>query len=338
MTISADALETRLRTGLRNQWYAVLPSNQVTATPVSIYRCGFRIVLWRDHTGRAYALEDHCPHRGAPLSQGTPLGNKIACPYHGVQVDADDVAVKVPGAPGCRLEGMHATRSFPLEERGGAVFLFVGETKDTPPTPLRVPPELEDPEYSHFVCYTEWGGDYRYVIDNVMDPMHGTFLHHHSHSMSEGEATANFQIVETEHGFVFEKEGQRDVNFDWTEFIDIGSMWLKLEIPYPKTGGPGGNFMILGSCSPMQDGWSAVFFWRLRKVSGWQRDAWRFLYRNRLEGRHWHVLEQDRVLIEDYEPGANQREILYQHDAGLVRLRRYLKQKAEKQLETLAHA
>ena len=113
MTTTADALETRLRHGLRNQWFAVLPSSHVTTTPTSIYRCGFRIVLWRDHLGQAYALEDHCPHRGAPLSQGTPLGDKIACPYHGVQVDANGVAVTVPGSPGCRLAGMRATPRFP---------------------------------------------------------------------------------------------------------------------------------------------------------------------------------------------------------------------------------
>ena len=34
-------------------------------------------------------------------------------------------------------------------------------------------------------------GDYRYVMDNVMDPMHGTFLHQQSHSMAEGDIGAS---------------------------------------------------------------------------------------------------------------------------------------------------
>ena len=50
---------------------------------------------------------------------------------------------------------------------------------------------------------------------------------------------------------------------------------------------------------------------RCRKVSDWQRDTWRFLYKNRLEQRHWNVLEQDRVAVENMEPDANQREHLY---------------------------
>ena len=79
---------------------------------------------------------------------------------------------------------------------------------------------------------------------------------------------------------------------------------------------------------------SCAFHWRVRKLAvGWQRDTWRFLYKNRLEARHWHVLEQDRVLIENMEPDANQHEQLYQHDLGVVRLRRHLRGLATQQLE-----
>lgn len=107
---------------------------------------------------------------------------------------------------------------------------------------------------------------------------------------------------------------------------------MRLEIPYPKTGGPGGNFTIIGSYTPIDPRTAGVFHWRCRKVSGWQRDTWRFLYKNRLEQRHWNVLEQDRVAVENMEPDANQREHLYAHDAGIVRLRRHLRKLAEQQL------
>ncbi|HYP71532.1 MAG TPA: 3-phenylpropionate dioxygenase, partial [Variovorax sp.] len=101
-----------------------------------------------------------------------------------------------------------------------------------------------------------------------------------------------------------------------------------------KTGGPGGNFIIIGAFSPIVKGMTATFFWRVRKLEpGWQRDTWRFLYKNRLEARHWHVLEQDRVMLEEMEPDANQHENLYQHDLGIVRLRRHLKGLAQQQLD-----
>ena len=333
-----EAVEKLLRKGIRDMWYAFCPSSFVKEKPISICRCGYKIALWRDASGKLAALEDHCPHRGAPLSLGKQLGDRIQCDYHGVEVDRNGVAVRVPGSPGCKLEGMKATRSFPIEEHAGMIFGFVGADAQAVPSKFELPEQLTSPEFSYFPCYVEWKGDYRYVMDNVMDPMHGTYLHKMSHSMAEGETQAKFRIRETQSGFVFEKEGQRDVNFDWTEFIDSGTHWLRLEIPYPKTGGPGGNFHIVGTCSPIDDTTSAIVFWRCRKLSGWQRDVWRFLYKNRLETRHWEVLEQDRRMLAEFEPDARERELLYDHDMGLMRLRRIMKQKAIAQLSTLAGA
>jgi phenylpropionate dioxygenase-like ring-hydroxylating dioxygenase large terminal subunit len=325
-----DAL---LDVGLRDRWYPICPSGFVKERPVSLRRVGRKVALWRDAAGTLHALEDHCPHRGAPLSQGVVLGDRLACPYHGVEVRCDGTVTKVPGSPGCKLEGSRAALSFHVQEQQGVVFLFNSdEHVDTPP-PLVLPEELASPEYSNFLCYVEWKADYRYVLDNLMDPMHGTFLHKQSHSMSEGDNSATFRIRETDIGFVFEKTGQRGVNFDWTEWGDTGWQWMRLEIPYPKTGGPGGNFAIVAGLAPISKTQSAVFFWRCRKVSGWQRDTWRFLYRNRLEARHWHVLEQDRIMMEQMEPDANQREHLYQHDIGVSRLRRHLKKLASEQAE-----
>jgi hypothetical protein len=45
------------------------------------------------------------------------------------------------------------------------------------------------------------------------------------------------------------------------------------------------------------------------------------------------VLEQDRVMLEEMEPDANQHENLYQHDMGIVRLRRHMRNLAKQQLE-----
>ncbi len=325
-------IEQVLVNGLDNRWYAICPSSFLKDTPISLRRLGFKLALWRDSDGTPYALEDHCPHRGAPLSVGIPLGDKIACGYHGVQIRCDGTVLSVPGSPGCKLEGSRPTLSFHLKETRGAIFLYKSQVNIDEPPPLILPEQLTSDEYESFLCYVEWGADYRYVIDNVMDPMHGTFLHKQSHAMSAGARSAEFKLEDTEHGFLFSKAGQRDVNFDWSEFADTNYQWQRLDIPYPKSGGPGGSFGIAGSCTPITPNSSAVFFWRTRKVSGWQRDVWRFLYKNRLEARHWAVLEQDRAVLEVMEPDANQREHLYQHDVGVMRARRQLRKLAIDQL------
>ncbi len=334
INVQLDPVDAVLEVGLKDLWFPVCPSGFVKDSPVSLRRLGYKIAVWRDAQGQVHALEDHCPHRGAPLSLGVNLGDRLACPYHGVEVRCDGTVTRVPGSPGCKLEGSRPARMFHAAEAAGAIFLYNASNPilDEAP-PLRLPEQLTSPEWSSFLCYTEWGGDYRYVVDNVMDPMHGVYLHKQSHTMSEGDSQAEFQIRDIEHGFIFEKKGQRGVNFDWTEWMDLGIHVMRLEIPYPKTGGPGGNFTIIGSYTPISNRTSGVFHWRCRRVSGWQRDTWRFLYKNRLEERHWNVLEQDRVAVENMEPDANKREHLYAHDMGIVRLRRHLRNLAKAQLD-----
>ena len=329
---SSLSIEQKLQRGLKNLWYPICPSSFIKERPVSLKRLGYKLAVWRDRDGAVHALEDHCPHRGAPLSMGVNLGDRLACPYHGLEVRCDGTVTRVPASPGCTLEGTQAARSFHVREIAGAIFVYnAAEPNLAQPPELQLPEELTGQEFSSFLCYTEWSADYRYVIDNVMDPMHGTFLHKQSHSMAEGDISAKFALRKTATGFVFEKAGQRGVNFDWTEWADTGIHWMRLSIPYPKTGGPGGPFFIIGSYTPINPTLSAVFHWRIRRVQGWQRDTWRFLYRNRLEARHWNVLEQDRLMMEQMEPDANQREHLYEHDVGLSRLRRHMQSLAQKQ-------
>lgn len=334
----AASAEALLDTGLRNLWYPVLPSWAVHDTPVGITRLGENIVVWRDGDGQMHALEDRCPHRGARLSLGWNLGDRLACWYHGVEVGGDGVVRDVPAARSCRMVGEKRARAYPVREIKGAIFVYFGDALHEDPVPFTPPFELTDPDWDAMLCTAVWRCNYRYAIDNVMDPMHGAYLHAASHSMAEGDKTAEMRVRSTESGLIFEKTTQRDVNFDWVEFGDTGAMWLRLSIPYRKNAGPGGSFGIVGFAIPIDAEHCQVFFWRTRKVSGWQRDVWRFMYKNRLEGLHWAVLEQDRLVLEDMAPQARAHEYLYQHDSGLVRVRRVMEALARQQVEALQAA
>ena len=333
---AAGGAERILATGIRDLWYPVCPSWKVQNAPIGITRLGERIVIWRDGQGKVHALEDRCPHRGARLSLGWNLGDRVACWYHGIEVDGGGTVKQVPASANCPLEGKTCVRSYPVEEHAGAVFLWFGIDPAAPPAPLDLPMELNSAEYSYFLCMSNWSTSYRYAIDNVMDPMHGAYLHAASHSMADGDKRSEMRVRKTPTGLVFEKVGQRDVNFDWVEIGESGCMWLRLTIPYQKRFGPGGSFGIVGFATPVDERHCQVYFWRTRKVEGWQRNVWRFLYRNRLEGLHWDVLEQDRWVLESMPEDAREQEFLYEHDMGLARVRRLLEKKAADQAKAKA--
>ncbi|WP_372621677.1 Rieske 2Fe-2S domain-containing protein [Falsiroseomonas sp.] len=329
-----------LATGLRNRWYPVLPSRFVETggKPVGLTRLGEPIVLWRDAGGVVHAQADRCPHRAVPLSRGRNEGDRLRCAYHGVEVGPDGTVLAVPGQPGCALEGKRIVRTYPAAECAEAIWLWFGDALHPEAAPFTPPEQLAGEDWSRFCCYADWNASWRYIYDNLMDPMHGAYLHANSHTMYQGDTEARFVTRDTGKGFVFEKEGQRDVNFDWSEFLDDGALFVRLEIPYPRTGGPGGNFAIVSVITPIDETNSACFFFRCRRVQGWQRDVWRFLYRTTLEPRHWHVLEQDREMLDGCGLGLERHENLYQHDAGLMRLRRHLAREARNQLMALREA
>lgn len=323
--------------GLRDHWYPLCPSGHVRRGELTrLERAGEQLVLWRDGEGTVHVQEDRCPHRAARLSMGVHMGDRIACNYHGVQVDGDGVVASVPGSPGCSLEGRRALRTFPAEEKAGAIFAWFGLDAEREPAALQLPEPISGGEWEHFLCYVEWNCSYLFALDNLLDPMHGAFLHRNSHTMYGGKRDAAFQIRDTDTGFIFEKTDQHNVNFDWVEWVDTGLQSVTLDIPYPDTAGPGGAFTIVAGLTAINENQHAGFFWRCRKVNGWQRDSWRFLYKHRLEARHWHVLEQDRSMAEAMPSDAWASENLYQHDIALARMRRMLKKEATRQAEELS--
>ena len=49
--------------------------------------------------GTYYAIDDTCPHKGGPLSDGEVKGSKVTCPWHGATFDLITGEVVRPPAP-----------------------------------------------------------------------------------------------------------------------------------------------------------------------------------------------------------------------------------------------
>ncbi len=69
-------------------------------------------------SGKLYAIDNVCLHRGGPLGQGELSGSIVTCPWHGWQYDVTNGKLKINPAV--------ALQCYPIEVRGQDVFVDVG--------------------------------------------------------------------------------------------------------------------------------------------------------------------------------------------------------------------
>ena len=334
-----DSVDDLLETGLRNYWYLVLPADEVTFKPVALKRLNRNIVLWRDESGAVQAVEDYCPHRGAPLSLGYVCEGKLTCAYHGLQLDGRGVIAATPATPDSPFVGQKAIKSYPAREFAEAIWVYFGDAlHEEAPEPI-FPEEITAPEWSSFLFTTTWNCNWQVALDNRLDPIHGSYLHANTFTLAYGRKDTELKVKKIKHGFSSWRSNQRGVNIDWNEvtFHPDNIFWVKTEIPYPMPIG-GGFFRINAHPTPIDRDNTYVWFYRSCKVSGWERDMWRFLYKNRFEERNLEVVDQDRTVLEAIALEARQREMLLTTDVAVARMRRMMHEEAERQLAALSDA
>jgi phenylpropionate dioxygenase-like ring-hydroxylating dioxygenase large terminal subunit len=319
-------------TGILNQWYLVCRSEDVGTTPVGLTRLNRKIALWRDGSGTVHAIDDFCPHRGAPMSKGVVVENGLACKYHGVVVNGQGVVQVVPPVHDCPMVRQKKNIGYPVQEKFGAIWLYFSDGIDDKVPEMELPPQMTSPEWSGFLFTQVWNCNYRVALDNRLDPIHGSYLHMDTFTLVYGTKQSLIELETTERGFIIQRDTQRGVNIDRTEVVykPGSNYWVATEIPYPKSAG-GNFFRIMAYPTPIDAERTYVWFFRYQRSDGWRRDLWRFLYKNRLDARHNYVAGQDRDMLEAIPKDAREREQLIQTDIGVARIRRMQKLEAEAQ-------
>jgi phenylpropionate dioxygenase-like ring-hydroxylating dioxygenase large terminal subunit len=166
--------------GLRNYWYPVMFSKDLKKKTVARNVAGEKLFLIRDG-GKAYAMRDRCPHRGVPLSYGNrEAPGTITCVYHGWTYDiktGELVAVLTdgPNSPIVNKRNV-CVATYPVEERAGIVFVYVG---DEPPPPVEadIPEEVLRPNTVVVGWFRERVGNWRFALENGFDEGHANYLH-----------------------------------------------------------------------------------------------------------------------------------------------------------------
>jgi phenylpropionate dioxygenase-like ring-hydroxylating dioxygenase large terminal subunit len=133
------------------------------------------VVLFRTEKGAVVALEDRCIHRRFPLHKGTLIGDTLQCGYHGLVFDCSGNCIRVPGQ--AQIPKAAAIRSYPLVERWGWVWIWMGDAAVADRTPLTDFHWLEDPECGAKAERLYIKSDYRLILDNLLDLSHLTFVH-----------------------------------------------------------------------------------------------------------------------------------------------------------------
>ncbi len=174
---------------MRRYWHPVALSSEATARPRQVRILGEDLILFRDGCGRPGLLTPRCAHRGTSLFYGRVDANGIRCCYHGWQFDVQGRCIDQPCEPG---GGLHKDRVFqpwyPVEERYGLVFAYMGPPDKRPVLPRWDVLETLGPGEVLFAHHTSYGSPeaaemevvpWNWLQDweNIMDPFHVPILH-----------------------------------------------------------------------------------------------------------------------------------------------------------------
>ena len=171
----------------RNAWYVACTPDELADKPLGRQVCGERLVLYRtSEGGPVAALEDFCPHRGAPLSLGRVCEGQLVCGYHGLAMGCDGKVVSMPGQ---RVKSFPAIRAFPVIEKYGFVWVWPGDPAQASADKLPDLPWAESPEWAYGGGLYHIACDYRLMVDNLMDLTHETYVHATSIGQKEIDET-----------------------------------------------------------------------------------------------------------------------------------------------------
>ncbi|MDH4557084.1 aromatic ring-hydroxylating dioxygenase subunit alpha [Pseudomonas sp. BN417] len=340
---------------LRNAWYVAAWDTEVKQALHATILLGEPIVLYRKADGGVVALEDACPHRKLPLSMGRLQGDLVECGYHGLTFDCSGSCVKASCV--ARVPQAAKVRSYPVEERYGLVWLWMGDPLLADPAKI-----VDIPEWDH----PDWGvnrGDsmtvecnYLYMTDNLLDPSHVAWVHQSTFGTAACESEP-LQTRVTDDGVVVSRWlYDIDVAPFYTQYLKFEGRCDRLqyyEVRYPShaiikgvhtPAGTGGdrapvhekaflmdsyNFM-----TPVDENRTRYYWFQLRNF-----DADDEAVSRRFAADVRRAFEEDRVVLAAVHAGMKNRQtpnIDLAIDSGPLRFRRAMERLIREELEAVA--
>jgi nitrite reductase/ring-hydroxylating ferredoxin subunit len=162
---------------MRQYWQPVMLIDELPEKrPVKALEVmGQQLVAFRDEQGRYGLMDRDCPHRGADLAFGRLENGGLRCAFHGWLFDVNGKCLETPGEPGrSRLCEKVSQRSYPVAERAGVLFAYLGE--GAPPAfPAMDCFRAPDSHVFAFKGYLDC--NWVQALEVGIDPAHASFLH-----------------------------------------------------------------------------------------------------------------------------------------------------------------
>ncbi|HSF71841.1 MAG TPA: nitrite reductase small subunit NirD, partial [Methylotenera sp.] len=85
-----------------SNWVKVAPFDEIPKLGARVVRTKdseqkeFDIGVFRTEDDRIFAINNMCPHKSGPLSQGIVYGDKVACPLHSWKISLVDGKAEEP--------------------------------------------------------------------------------------------------------------------------------------------------------------------------------------------------------------------------------------------------
>ena len=110
----------------KRTWYKVLNDKaELAENRITTVNAGHKQIALSNFEGKICALDNHCPHQGGPLGEGSIENGILRCPWHGW--DYHPCTGKAPGFD----DGVEA---YPVEERKDGIYVGIEEEVAHEPT------------------------------------------------------------------------------------------------------------------------------------------------------------------------------------------------------------
>jgi phenylpropionate dioxygenase-like ring-hydroxylating dioxygenase large terminal subunit len=175
-----------------NCWWIAARSEEITREPIQRWLLDTPVALFRKEDGTPVALDDRCPHRWAPLSDGYMEGDNIVCPYHGARFSSDGGCASFPMQTA--IPSTMRVRAFELAERGPFIWIWMGDDKVRAETPL--PPDFswsKDPIWTITSGNYDFEANYMFLHENVLDLTHFNYVHAKSFQFQNWKPAPDFK-------------------------------------------------------------------------------------------------------------------------------------------------